>query len=98
MSLIPVNGGWVYSLDERPKMELNASVGTIYGARYHTVEVVYGGDKWKEMEEWCTSAFGPVSSVWKSEKLIDNRRWYVNNSKFWFRNEEDRSWFMLRFE
>jgi hypothetical protein len=39
------------------------------------------------------STFGPSAEdgVWTPDQ-----RWYANNSKFWFREEKDLEWFMLK--
>ena len=87
-------------LQSRPVEELVLGESRFAGARYYTVEPV--GGNWQEMEQWCTETFGPASDVWDS-KNPDNQfmwpecgRWYKNNRKFWFRNERDRDWFILR--
>lgn len=83
---------------ERPVEDLLLSQGTVYGARYHTVEPI--GGNWKDMEEWCGQSFGPGSTeIWQhdmSKAPAPELRWYMNNRKFWFRNEKDRDWFILR--
>lgn len=100
MSFTAVPGGWVNYSIELPKMELKCEEGRIFGARYYTVEPTFGSGKWFEMEEWCITAFGKVSNIWgtSADTWRDNKRWYMNNNKFWFRNEEDRNWFMLRWQ
>lgn len=82
-----------------PVEDLVLSVGTVYGARYHCVEPV--GGNWRDMEDWCIETFGAsTGSIWAEEhtKQTPNpgERWYGNNRKFWFRNEKDRDWFILR--
>ena len=82
-------------LDEiysRPRIEnLFAGDGTVYGMKYHTVQPV-GGD-WRKMEKWCNQTYGttPKDGVW-----TPNARWYMNNRKFWFREEKDLTMFILR--
>ena len=72
--------------------------GTVFGEQYYTVALPMGLYPWREMEEWCTETFGPsTGSIWtKSNIRTPNERWYQNNSKFWFRSEADRTWFLLR--
>lgn len=76
--------------------------GTIYGARYWTVKPAISWDvngdwgsirSWQEMLEWCVETFGPTpeDGVW-----TPGARWYSNNAKFWFRNEADRTMFVLK--
>lgn len=82
----------------RPVEDLKLSEGTVYGARYYTVEPV--GGNWRDMEEWCGQTFGPGSTeIWQhdmSKAPAPELRWYMNNRKFWFRTEKDRNWFTLR--
>lgn len=77
--------------------ELILSEGTIYGSRYHTVEPV--GGSWHEMEAWCFETFGGTGSLWNETKNLTPeplQRWYMNNRKFWFKEEKDRDWFVIR--
>ena len=80
----------------RPVEDLKLSEGTVYGARYYTVEPV--GGNWLEMETWCMDTFGdPGDKIWDSGPApLPAKRWYMNNRKFWFRTEKDRNWFTLR--
>ena len=72
--------------------KLEISEGRVYGARYLTVHPD-NGVAWNEMMEWMIDQFGPSSAdgVW-----TPSMRWYANNAKFWFRNEKDLNWFILR--
>lgn len=83
-------------------MELECLEGRIFGARYYTVKPNFDwwtGDNvghritWQEMLEWCIDTYGasPGMGVWEPDG-----RWYANNAKFWFRNEIDRTAFVLR--
>ena len=70
------------------------SEGTVYGQKYLTVQPI-NIINWKEMEAWIVETFGPTSQdgVW-----TPNMRWYMNNSKFWFRDKKDLEWFILRWQ
>ena len=76
--------------------------GTVYGAQYYTVAPPMGGTPWRDMEAWCQATFGAsTGSIWSAWQCQaawqeSSERWYVNNSKFWFRDEADRTWFLLR--
>ena len=82
-------------------MTLSHSDGRIHGARYHTVKPEFdwwlpGGlqnNTWRDMMEWCVETFGASAEmgVW-----TPGARWYANNAKFWFRNENDVLLFTLR--
>jgi hypothetical protein len=86
------------------KMELEIDEGRVYGARYHTVKPLFTAhaatwfrDEWKELEDWCEQTFGPTGYIW-GERVPPQycHRWYVNDSKFWFREKKDLEWFVLR--
>jgi len=83
---------------QQPVSDLVLSEGTVYGSRYYTVEPI--GGNWLEMEKWCGKTFGPGSTkVWQhdmSKAPAPELRWYMNNRKFWFRDEQDRMIFVLK--
>lgn len=83
---------------ERPLEDLVLSEGKVFGARYYTIEPV--GGNWKHMEDWCKQAFGNPAEVWEAQDFMwpEVGRWYMNNRKFWFRNEKDRDWFIIRWQ
>lgn len=98
-----INAAWMQQwLDElnapRPITDLVLDTGKVYGARYYTVEPV--GGNWKELEAWCKESFGDhAGAIWGADPNkapLPNGRWYMNNSKFWFRSEKDRDWFIMR--
>ena len=86
-------------LHARPVERLVLSEGTVYGSRYYCVEP-YGGS-WMEMEKWVLKTYGEsTGSIWAEEKYKHSaqpgERWYGNNRKFWFRDEADRTMFILK--
>ena len=83
-------------LNSQPVSNIVLSEGTVYGSRYYTVEPV--GGNWPEMEAWCHQTFGDDSYPIWGEKIAPEpaQRWYGNNRKFWFRNEADRTMFILK--
>jgi len=84
-------------LHQRPIENLVLSEGTIYGSRYYTVEPV--GGNWMEMEMWAIQTYGETGSLWHESKNLTPeplQRWYMNNRKFWFRDEKDRTMFILK--
>jgi hypothetical protein len=77
--------------------DLVLSEGRVHGARYYCVEPV--GGNWIDMEVWCLDTFGdPGKDMWSinSDSTPTVERWYMNNRKFWFRNERDRTMFIMR--
>jgi hypothetical protein len=85
------------SLNSHPLEDLMLSQGTVYGARYYTVEPI--GGNWMEIEEWAIQTYGETGSLWRETKNLTPeplQRWYMNNRKFWFRDERDRTMFILR--
>jgi len=73
-----------------PKMSLILSEGRIYGAKYYTVRPVFGS--WKVLEAWARETYGEPCDIWD----IKCGRWYMNDSKFWFRKESDLTMFVLK--
>jgi hypothetical protein len=83
----------------QPVTDLMLSEGRVYGARYYCVEPV--GGNWRAMEDWCIQTCGEsTGSIWAEEvnktTPMPGERWYANNRKFWFREEKDRTMFMLK--
>jgi hypothetical protein len=81
-------------------MGMTIDEGRVSGARYYTVDPHIKADEpfwyhqdWHDMEIWCKATFGdtPKDGVW-----TPNARWYMNNSKFWFREKKDLEWFIIR--
>ncbi len=77
-------------LNSQPVSDLVLGEGKWHGARYYTVEPV--GGNWLDMQAWAQSTYGEPGSVWSNGTL----RWYANDRKFWFRNEADRTLFVLK--
>lgn len=83
-------------------MIIERSEGRVFGARYWTVHPVMEPNwiydhqrQWDEMLAWVIDMFGPTSKdgVW-----TPSQRWYVNNAKFWFRDEKDMMVFLLKWQ
>jgi hypothetical protein len=81
-------------------MKIEQSEGTVYGVRYYSVLPIFPAHaptwfkpEWNIMVEWCVATFGPApeDGVW-----TPNARWYVNSSKFWFRDLGDITMFILK--
>lgn len=83
-----------------PVEEIVLGESRFAGARYYTAEPI--GGNWLEMEAWCTQTFGKASDVWDSVNPESQfmwpelGRWYKNDRKFWFRNEADRTLFVMK--
>jgi hypothetical protein len=80
----------------QPVSDLKLSEGTVYGSRYYCVEPV--GGMWHEMEAWCIKTFDSTQgSIWGENPPPEPaQRWYMNNRKFWFRDDADRLMFVMR--
>ena len=80
----------------RPLEDLVLSEGKVFGARYYCAEPI--GGNWVEMERWCKATMGDASEVWEAHDFIwpDCGRWYMNNRRFWFRDEKDRMMFIMK--
>jgi hypothetical protein len=73
---------------------LEYSTGTVFDQKYLTVAPMNAEGKWSDMIEWMVTTFGPVDD--SHGVFTPNQRWYANNAKFWFRDQKDRDWFVLR--
>lgn len=49
---------------------------------------------WENWQNWICEVIGSKGNVWDCDSI--DPRWFTNNSTFYFRNEEDRSMFLLR--
>jgi hypothetical protein len=84
-------------IHHRPVEDLKLSEGTVYGSQYYTVEPV--GGSWMEMEMWAIQTYGETGSIWRETKNLTPeplQRWYMNDRRFWFRDEKDRLMFVLK--
>ena len=83
-------------LYNQPVRDLILTEAKLHGARYYCVEPE--GGNWREMEAWVTKAFGEPGEIWPKEDFAwpESPRWVQNNRKFWFRNEADRTMFVLK--
>lgn len=89
--LYGANGGWAAIRS----VEYNG-LGKVYDAFYHQISPVVSSGEWNQMVEWCMNTFGPSGTQDKPGVWSPNERWYVNNARFWFRDDADRDWFMLK--
>jgi hypothetical protein len=80
-------------LNRSPLQELVLAERLYRTAKFYTVEPI--GGNWLDMETWCLKTFGPSDDVWDF-KTVNVGRWYKNDRKFWFRNERDRTMFIMR--
>lgn len=85
----------------RPLEQLILTEGRIMGSRYYCVEPV--GGNWLAMEAWAHEHYGAPADVWnlgRDAEFIwpEMARWYINSRRFWFRDEADRSLFLLRWQ
>jgi hypothetical protein len=82
-------------LHRRPVEDLKLTEGTVYGSKYYCVEPT--GGSWRDMEYWCHITFGSVGEhIWGEKAPEPAQRWYVNNRKFWFRDEQDQLMFVMK--
>ena len=82
-------------IHNRPVERLILSEGTVYGSSYYCVEPV--GGSWTEMELWCMQAFGEITGSIYGENVPEPaQRWYMNNRKFWFRDQADQLMFVMK--
>lgn len=87
---------WTDLYAEQPISDLILDEGKVYGATYYCVEPV--GGNWTMMVEWAKTTYGEPAEVWEAHNFMwpDCGRWYMNSGKFWFRDEKDRTMFILK--
>ena len=73
---------------------LEYSTGKVFGKQYLTVAPMNAEGMWSDMMAWMVETFGPLDD--SQGVFTPNQRWYANNAKFWFRDQKDRDWFVLR--
>jgi hypothetical protein len=81
-------------------MELTLGESRMSGARYYFAKPIWPcmdfalcSQFWNDMIAWCVNEYGPTPSdgVW-----TPGAKWYANNAKFWFREQNDLAYFILR--
>ena len=75
---------------------LEYSTGKVFGHDYLTVAPMNAEGVWSDMMEWMVETFGPSGTPENPGCWSLDQRWYANNAKFWFRDQKDRDWFVLR--
>lgn len=73
---------------------LEYSTGRVFDQEYLTVAPMNAEGKWNDMMQWMVDTFGALDDA--NGVFTPNQRWYANNAKFWFRDQKDRDWFVLR--
>jgi hypothetical protein len=79
-------------------VKTSTSEGAVYGRTYYCVEPDTFLMPWPEMERWVQDTMGPSTGyIWGENPVPQpGERWYANSAKFWFRDEQDRTMFLLR--
>lgn len=88
--LQPTSGGWA-------ALRLVKYTGTVnqFDLDYHVVQLIVNYKEWEQMSDWCIKTLGVCSTENGPGIWTPKQRWYVNNGKFWFREQGDMEWFML---
>lgn len=50
----------------------------------------YRHERYQEIHEWTSNTFGRHTLAW------NNPRWSASNRRYWFKNEKDRTMFVLK--
>jgi len=81
--------------------ELKIKVGSVAGIVYNCIEPI--GKPWANMFQWCVDTMGECGNKdpWGGmhpgpDNIVPHARWYINDSKFWFKDPEDQVMFILR--
>lgn len=89
---------YINGILQSKKAMLELGKNELFGVTYYTIYVngrtLYGDyTVWEDMIGWAVDTFGPSEQAGPS---TIGQRWYVNNATFWFKEEQDREWFLLR--
>lgn len=57
---------------------------------YWVHPVAYSAKEWGEMDDWVLDTMG------YSDWSVEHARWVGSDQKYWFRDEQDRTMFILR--
>jgi hypothetical protein len=86
---------WAKTLEQFVQgFRLELSEGTVFGQRYYCVEPqgwIWRDFEFKDMQVWCEATMGR-----EPDNITPNLRWYVSGGQFWFRDEGDRTMFVMR--
>lgn len=85
-------------------MVISYERGNIYGKEYFVARpqlfhsVLHPANPhntaWNNMLSWCIETFGPTSKEHNGH--APDQRWYVYSGSFWFKEEKDLEWFILK--
>ena len=86
---------WAKTLEQFVQgFRLELTEGTVFGQKYYCVEPqgwIWREFEWKDMVAWCEATMER-----EPDTITPNLRWYVNGGQFWFRDEADRTMFVMR--
>lgn len=86
---------WAKTLEQFAQgFRLEITEGTVFGQKYYCVEPlgwIWRDFEFKDMQTWCEDTMGR-----EPNSITPNLRWYVNGGQFWFRDEADRTMFVMR--
>ena len=86
---------WAKTLEQFTQgFRLELTEGTVFGQKYYCVEPqgwIWRDFEWKDMQKWCEETMER-----SPDTITPNLRWYVNGGQFWFRDETDRTMFVMR--
>jgi len=91
--LYGANGGWA-----AVRSVQFDGTAHVYGEPYSQVSPIVSAQEWQDMLAWCVETFGPSGTEEKPGVWSRDQRWYANNARFLFRNDQDRDWFLLRWQ
>lgn len=81
-------------LNSQPITGIVTGERRVHGSRFYTAQPQ--GGSWLDMEAWVCEHMGPGSSVWALPEQLGSCRWFANDRRFWFRQQEDLVMFLMR--
>lgn len=86
---------WAKTLEQFTQgFRLELTEGTVFGQKYYCVEPlgwIWRDFEFKDMQAWCEETMER-----EPDTITPNLRWYVSGGQFWFRDEADRTMFVMK--
>ena len=90
-----IDKNWAKTLEQFAQgFRLEITEGTVFGQKYYCVEPqgwIWRDFEFKDMVAWCEATMER-----EADTITPNLRWYTSGGQFWFRDEADRTMFVMR--
>ena len=83
-----------------PNKQFELTTQKLKGIEFYLFEPTGFNYNWLHMVRWATETFSDPGKIWPEHNFVwpQDIRWGTNLGNFWFRNEADRTLFLLRWK